>query len=130
MAGILTLLDAAEIIAEGEANGGARGGGEDEYGEEGRRGVDLIIQAASSIDKEEQIKGHKRTRNRKKCSVICCSSPGNQSYHSFPSDPLLTNKWFLKVRFFNRIKYLNIELQTLESTEKVRSAKQEAQHKY
>lgn len=37
---------------------------------------------------------------------------------------------FLKVRFFNRIKYLNIELQTLESTEKVRSAKQEAQHKY
>ena len=32
------------------------------------------------------------TTNRKKCSVICCSSPGNQSYHSFPSDPVLTNK--------------------------------------
>ena len=42
----------------GEGNGGARGGGEDEYGEEGRKGgVDWIIKAASYIDKEEQIKG-------------------------------------------------------------------------
>ena len=45
-------------IFQGEGNGGARGGGEDEYGEEGRKGgVDWIIKAASYIDKEEQIKG-------------------------------------------------------------------------
>jgi len=41
----------SKIIA-GEGNGGARGGGEDEYGEEGRKGgVDWIIKAASYIDK-------------------------------------------------------------------------------
>ena len=35
------------------------GGGEEEYKEEGRRGeVDLIIKAASYIDKEEQIKSN------------------------------------------------------------------------
>ena len=36
---------------EGEGNGGARGGGEEEYGEEGRRGgVDLIIKAVVKSD--------------------------------------------------------------------------------
>ena len=42
----------------------ARGGGEDEYGEEGLRGgVDWIIKAASYIDKEEQIKGKDDKKN-------------------------------------------------------------------
>ena len=43
--------------------------------------------------------------------------------------PYYVDDLFLKVRFFNQIKFLNVELQTQESSEKIRSAKQEAQHK-
>ena len=35
---------------------------------------------------------------------------------------------FVKVRFFNRIKLLNVQIKTAESSEKVRAMKQTAQH--
>ena len=58
-----TCLFIIKFFLEGEGNGGARGGGEEEDGEEGRKGgVDLIIKVASYIDKEEQIKGKGRQK--------------------------------------------------------------------
>ena len=36
----------------------------------------------------------------------------------------------MRSQAFNQINFLNVDLQTLESSEKIRSAKQEAQHKY
>ena len=37
---------------------------------------------------------------------------------------------FLKIRFFNRLKWLNEQHQLKESTEKIRRLKQRAQHMY
>ena len=37
---------------------------------------------------------------------------------------------FLKVRFFNRIKFLNVQLRENESAEKIRRCKQQMQHLY
>ena len=39
-------------------------------------------------------------------------------------------KLFLKIRFFNRLKWLNEQQQLKESTEKIRRLKQRAQHMY
>ena len=39
--------------------------------------------------------GDKKLRKHYNCSVICCSSPRDQSYHSFPTDPLMANKWLI-----------------------------------
>ena len=37
--------------------------------------------------------GTKKRRHLNKCAVVTCSSPRTQSYHKFPTDPILANLW-------------------------------------